>query len=506
MKKIIAQSGFLLFALAVATPWQSCKKKDSNSNSNGNSSLAIALAIPTGPHTTAPDKKITYEAIFIDKDGNTIAPASVTWTVGAIGGSNTIVGNISGSGASAVFTPSGIGCGVVTASAVVNGKTLSAQVPVGVQTPPAYTVIPSAVVRSVNDAKIKFNTVYLGTDNLSLIYESSDNTVADVDIYGTMSIHKAGACVIKVSSAFDPSQLAVSVPVLANPSPTAALPVSRVEITVPGMGLFNDRTDILAAVVYDASNAATNMPVTWASQNPDVVTVEQLVNNPSTRIHPIKYGKAVITATAKGMTGYSEINVLPDTVIISYPNWIAIPRGGSAYTFAGMYTVDHATRALTLTPGVFSSAITTSVADYGIGIPNIASINPSGMVTISASATVGQSAIITSASQSPTVAPGITVVRVSDCDCGPGTSGVAGVVLSGGLLSFVSLGSTINLNVHAYDVNNNIVAGAVLGYCVDNSSICTVDNTGNVTAVGYGTATVTVCNGNVQRSVNIVVN
>src|SRR3954463_4287885 len=118
MKKAQLFIAFLLMSVVLIN---GCKKKSDNNNNSGGGS-ASALVIQTGAQTIQPGSTLSYSAVVVDSKGNTTPATNVTWSVN----------NNLGAFAGGVFTPSGSGAGTITASATIDGKTLTAQVPVGI--------------------------------------------------------------------------------------------------------------------------------------------------------------------------------------------------------------------------------------------------------------------------------------------------------------------------------------------------------------------------------------
>lgn len=470
-----------------------CKKKndDNNNNGSGNGTAeASALVIKTGAQSISPDQKLTYEAIVVDSKGNTSPATGVTWTA-----SNSI-GSFSGD----IFTPSASGNGIISGSVTVNGKTLTASVPVGIYLPAVFSVVPSAIIWSTNAGTIPLSPVYLGTGSISgYTYASSNSSVASVDASGTVSFAGTGECVITVTANGISGNNKVYIPVLVVGMPTASLPVVRVAVNPAGKELFRNETATFTAKAYNSANAEVSGTFEWASLDPTIATVDA-----NGVVTAKALGHTVITATQSGISGQAEVNVLPDTTIIVTPIMASISPGGTKQFTAQAYAVNKSTKSLSaiaMPPG-----LTWEVPTTGISIFDIATVSSTGLVSMKSSATTGLSTVVIAHVSSPTIEEGAGLVMVSDCNCGTTTPGVDHIEVAGGTTKNISLmGGPITISAQAVDAGGNPVAGAALSMCSDNISVCSVDASSmTVIPSGPGTAIVTICNG--AKTVEITIN
>jgi hypothetical protein len=486
MKKTQLLIALLIMGITLIT---GCKKKDDNNNNNG-SGEAAALVIKTGAHSMAPGETLTYEAVVVDTKGNATPATGITWSV------NNSLGAFAGN----VFTPSASGSGVVTATATVNGKQLTASVPVGIYLPAVFTVVPSAVIWTTNAGTIPLTSVYLGTGSVSgYSYSSSNTGVATVDASGNISFVAAGECVITVTANGLSDNNKVYVPVLVVGMPPATLPVVRVAVNPAGKEMFRGETATFTAKAYNSANAEVSGSFTWASQDPSIATVDA-----SGVVTAKALGNTVITATSNGITGQAEVNVLPDTTIIVTPIMASIAPGATKQFTAQAYAVNKTTKALSAI--AMPAGLTWEVPVTGVPIFDIATVSATGVVTMKSTATLGLSTVVIAHVTSPTIMEGAGLVMVSDCNCGTTTPGVDHILLTGSTtLNLTLTGGPTTVNATAVDAGNNPVAGATVKLCSDNMAVCTIDaGTGAIIPTGPGTAVVTICNGSV--SIQITVN
>lgn len=488
MKKTLTIAALLLLTATTSLVWQGCKKKDDPKvNVNVNTSDKV-LQIQTGAQTISPDESITYNAVLVDASGNTTAATNVSWSV------TNSLGKFSGN----TFKPDNSGYGTITATATVDGKTLTAKVTLGVYLPAVFAVVPSAIVWTTGAGTIPLTTVYLGTGSVSgYTYSSSDATIASVDASGNVSFNKTGECFITVTANGLSGNNKVYVPVLVVGMPTVTLPVVRVAVSPSGKDMFRGENFTFTAKAFNNSNTeVSGSTFTWVSQDPSVATIDA-----NGKVTAVALGKTIITASCKGITGQAEVDVLPDTAIIVTPIMASLSPNTSKQFTATAYAVNHTTRALNAIP--MPSGLTWEVPTTGISMFDIASVDANGLVTMKSSATVGMSTVVIAHVSSPTIAEGAGLVMVSDCNCGTTTPGVTAIKVTGGTTINASLmGGPITINAAAVDASGNPVTGATLTYCSDNMAVISVSGD-TIVPSGPGTATLTICNGSVQTTITV---
>jgi uncharacterized protein YjdB len=92
----------------------------------------------------------------------------------------------------------------------------------------------------------------------------------------------------------------------------------------------------LIAKAINSGGAEVTSAFTWATSDASVASVDG-----SGRITAISLGKSMITATANGITGQSEIDVLPDTAVILAPYWAGLVAGNSLTFTAKTYKINY---------------------------------------------------------------------------------------------------------------------------------------------------------------------
>ncbi len=490
MKKVIGIISGLILVIAATIMGPGCKKKSDSTTSSG----AYALSIKTGAQTIKPGGNLAFEAVLVDKNGSVTTPSNITWTVSGAGGAS--IGGFSGN----TFTSTGTGYGTVTASVTVSGTTYTASTPIGIYTPTVFAVVPSAVIWSTGAGNIPLTPVYIGTGTTTYTYTSSDASVASVDGSGSITLNKAGSCVITVTASGLTGSPAVEVPVLVVGAINTSLPIARVEVSPNGHEMFRGDNFTFTTKAYDGSGNVKSGTASWAIQDPSIATIDQ-----NGKVTAVSLGKTIVTATVSGITGQAEVDVLPDTAIIVAPFWATIAPSGTKQLVATTYKVDHSTMALS---AIGNPAISWSVLTYGLPIFDIATVDGTGLVTMRSSATFGLSTVVMAQNSSPTIEPGVAMILVgAACDCGvttpANTANITGVPAT--LNLSMTSSPTYAIHANAVDASGNTLSGAVINYCSDNIAACTVGSDGTIVASGIGTSVVTVCDGTIQKTINVTV-
>lgn len=456
----------------------SCKKDDPNEDSNK------VLVIDNGARSLGPDESLTYTASFVNEEGNVSAATNVQWS-----SENASVVSITASG---VVSVSGFGTTSITATVQEDGVTYTATVPLGIQAPASFAVVPSAIIYEVG-GNIQLETVAFNTGAPTFTYSSDNASVASVSASGLVSFAGAGSCVITVTASSHPNT-PIFIPVQVVGPPVISLPVTRVEVTPNSNSLFRGENVNLQAQAYNI-DGATNADVTWSSSNPDIASVDA---NGVVTAHAI--GESYIFATAQGISGQAEVYVSPDTIIEVTPFSASIGAGSSRQFTARAYNL----RTNTYLNGITNFQWT--IPTYGFGVFDFASVNSSGLVSVNSNAIPGNlTFLIVSLPNNPDIT-GFASIMASLCDCGAGNASVNTIEVTNGPFSLSLFGSpTATINAIAKDAQDNPVNNPELRYCSDDITVVQVDElTGELIAFGEGTATVSVCSGSYAETTTTV--
>lgn len=462
-------STVLLLFICTALSFTACKKDKPGEDKNK------VLVIDNGARSIEPSESLTYTASFVDEDGNVSAAGSVQWS-----SENSSVVSISASG---LVSAGGFGTTTITATVQEDGETYTATVPLGIQAPASFAVVPSAIIYEVGGS-IQLETVAFNSAAPTFSYSSDNSSVASVSASGLVSFQGAGSCIITVTASSHPNA-PIMIPVLVVGPPVISLPVTRVEVTPNSSSLFRGETLSLQAQAYNM-DGPTNADITWSSSDPSIASVDA---NGGVTAHAI--GETYIFATANGISGQAEVYVSPDTIIEVSPFTAAIGAGSSRQFTA---------RAYNLRTNSYLNAITNfdwTIPTYGFGVFDFATVNSSGLVSVNSNAIPGNlTFLIVSLPNNPDIA-GFASIMASLCDCGAGNPDVNSIEVTNGpfnLSLFSNPSATVNAT--AKDLQGDPVGNADLRYCSDDLSVVQVDElTGELFAMGQGTATVSVCSG-----------
>ena len=130
-------------------------------------------------------------------------------------------------------------------------------------------------------------------DDKTVVWSSSDASVATVSDDGTVTAKKEGTATITAQAGGKTATCAVTV----NP-----IPVENVTLNVTTLKLAPNMTKTLTATVNP--DDADDKTVTWSSSNPAVATVSN-----DGMVTAVKVGAATITAQAGGKTAACEVTV-----------------------------------------------------------------------------------------------------------------------------------------------------------------------------------------------------
>ncbi len=485
MKMKNLKIGLILFiGFALITGFLSCKK-DKKDDTTPTADKAYMLMITTGARSIQPGESLTYSARLIDKNGVATEATGVTWS-----SSSQTVATINASG---IVASVATGTVTITASVTKDGVTYTASVPLGISTPSAFSVAPSAIIYE-KGGSLQLESIYLsptGVNTPSCTYSSSNSAIASVSSTGLVSFIAAGECAITVTATNIDGQPACIVPVLVIGVPDVELPVTRVVVNPPADDIFKNETLQLTAKAYKGNGEeVSGKTFTWTSQDPSIATVSS-----SGLVSPHKAGTVYIQAVTDGIIGQAEIFVNPDTLVWITPFNYSIPAGSSKQFTATAY---HLTR----TSATPYSGITFewSVPTFGIDIFDIATVNSTGLVTLKSNAMAGMMTFVEAHVQGKPEIGSVATIGVAiadDCNCGSGNSSVHHITVSNSQPITMSLmsGMPVQLNATAYTSSNAIVSNPALVYCSNNIMVVSVDSSGQLIAAGQGTATIKICSG-----------
>lgn len=456
----------------------SCKKKEpiteeTTSNSTSPSTDKV-LFIEQGNNSLTPGQTLSYSSIYVKIDGTTQVPTSVSWS--------TSDNSVAGINSSGVLTANGIGTTKVIAQ--VGGDKAEALIKVTADYP--FLVLPG-VYSGFSGETVQLETVYLGNQNPTYTYSSTDNNVLTVNSSGLVSLVAAGGAIIEVTSSLYPNN-PFPVSILVWGDLNVSLPITRVKVTPSSKDMFRGDNANLSAVAYDINDNVVTTSFSWSSIDNNVATVSS-----SGQVTAVNIGETKIKATAQGVVGFCDVIVSPDTIVIVTPYTANIAPGDTKQYTAKAYNA----RTNSLIPSVTN--FNWSIPTYGLSIFDIATVNSSGLVTMKSNAQLGLLTFVSASVVGNPNAMGAAGVAVgSPLNCGAGNSAVNSIVVNNGSNITVSLfGGPVTINAEGRDVSNNIVVNPALKFNSDDTNVVNVDeDTGELFPLSSGTATITICSGN----------
>ena len=316
-------------------------------------------------------------------------------------------------------------------------------------TPPTATVAVGANVTLVAEVLDGTGKTLTG---VKVVWASADLAIATVSSSGVVTGVAAGVVHIAASAAGKSAIAEVTV----NPTP-----VATVRLTPSSQDLLVGQTVQIGAETLDAQgNVLTGRPVAFTTSNPAVATVSNT---------------GLVTALAAGsaiITGASEGKSAPSSITVS-----TVPVASVAVTPAGSQIVVGQTTQLNAEPRDASGQpLTGRAVSWSSSDPNVASVSSTGLVTA--------------------VAPGqATITATSEAAAGTSTISVSPKSVSSVILSpnqgSVTVGQTLQLGAQVTDDQGNVLGGRPISFTSSAPGVATVSESGLVTGVAPGTATIT---------------
>ncbi|WP_439642058.1 beta strand repeat-containing protein [Gemmatimonas sp.] len=377
--------------------------------------------------------------------GVNLSGRTITWT-----SANPLVATVSSAG-----IVSAVGAGTTVISAESGGRIAEANVvvierassitlaPAAIRVPRGRTEPLSAVIRNAAGTIL--------TDRRAVTWRTSAPTIATVDADGTVTGVANGTA--SVTATVDGMSGVAAI--------TVVDPVAAVLVTPAIVNLSSGMTQQMTAAARDAKGGAvTGRPVLWTSSNPAVVSI-----GASGVVTAVSPGSAVITATVEGVDATATVTVLRPVASVSFTS-----LQSSLFIGRTMQLSVSARDAQGVT-------LTGRTVTWRSSDPAIATISTTGLVTAIATGPVTITANVegVEANASLTMValpPALTAIRAS----------VDTVVLYQGQRAAVT--ATVTQPTGAPTAT--ITYGTVM------PSVATVANDGVISAVGPGTARITV--------------
>ncbi len=404
----------------------------------------------------------------------TVAPSdatnrNVTWS-----SSDRSVATVSGG----VVTAVGVGTATITVTTADGGKTASCTVTVSA---PVVNVTGVTLDQESATVKVGGTLTLVATvepsdaTNQNVTWASNNETVATVDATGKVTAKAAGEATITVTTE-DGSKTASCVVTVSS----SAVSVTGVTLNKTSVSLEEGENETLVATV--APSDATNMNVTWKSDNTAVATVDA-----TGKVTAVKAGTATITVTTAdgGKTATCQVTVTAKVVAVT---GVTLDKSTATLELGDN---------LTLVPTIAPSNATNKNVTWKSSNETVATVDATGKVVALKAGTA--TITVTTADGNKTATCTVTVN-----DETPSTIPVTGVSLNKATAT-LEIGD--NLTLVATIAPSNATNRNVT-WKSDNTAVATVDATGKVVALKAGTATITVTteDGNKTATCEITVN
>lgn len=419
----------------------------------GASADTASLYVRAGELVVEPNAVVTAVGEQIRLSVTTSSGASASGAAVQWRSSDTTVARIAGDG-----TVTAVGAGDATLMASAGSQQGSAVMSVRQKdiaalrlTPATSAVYPGGTERlevTAYDDAGRTMTLAGGTTKWS----SSSASVLVVDDDGNVTGNQKGSAV--VTARVGSKSATATVNVLAEPVATVAVSLETATLEV-------GQSTQATATLKDASGSTlAGRTVAWQSSNPAIAAV-----NASGVVTAVARGSATVSAIADGKTGGAALTVAAKAVaaVVITPNPVSATVGQSAQLAA--VAKDAAGGALTGRTITWTSTNPAIATVSGAGLVNAIA---AGTTTISATAdgVVGQATFTATA---------VTAATVAVSPSAP----------------HVQVGQDVQLSATAYDAGGATLASRVPSWASSNATIATVSNTGRVTGVSKGSATIT---------------
>ena len=384
-----------------------------------------------------------------DATGRELTDRLVGWT-----SSDEAVATVSSTGLVSTLKP-----GSVTITASSEGKSGTATVTITAAPVASVTVTPPSASINVGQTATLTAQTLDGSGGVltgrGVAWSSSNTQVATVSQSGVVTGVAPGSATITATSEGKSGTAAITV---------SAVPVATVTVAPATLPLTVGQTGTLTATTRDAANnILTGRAVTWSSSNTNVATV---ANGTVTAVAP---GTATITATSEGKSGTATVTVtaVPVASVTVSPTTASLTTGQ--------------TQQITATPrDVAGNALAGRTVTWQTGNAAVATVTQAGLITAAGPGNT----TVTATSEGKTGTVTVTVAAPA-----------VGSVLVTPTSATVNVAFTTPLSATVLDVNGAVIQGASVSWSTDKPATASVSQSGVVTGVAPGTATITATSG-----------
>ncbi len=365
--------------------------------------------------------------------------------------------------------------GTVTISAVADGKTGGAALTVGPKTVASVTVTPNAASAAIGQSAQLTATVKDGSGGTlvgrTVSWASGNSAVATVSTTGLVTAVGAGSTTISATADGIKGSATFT---------TASVAATSVSITPNAPAVQVGQETQLTATAYDASgNALPSRVATWSSANPAVATVSS-----TGRVAGVSVGQVNITATidGKATTVALRVNAAPPPPVASI-----------TVSLSATINVGQTAQATAVLRDAAGNVLSGRTIAWSTAEPSLATVTSSGLVTAIAAGT----ATVVATSEGVTGAATVVVAP-------PPPQPVASITLSASATSMV-VGQSQTVTATLRDAQGNTLSGRTIAWSSSNPAAVTVTATGQVQAVGAGSATIVATSEGKSGAINLSV-
>jgi len=444
---------------AAATLVWSCSSTTDVSTGSSDG-IATVVVSPSTP-SVAVGAEIPLSATLQDASGRAVTGVPIVWTV-----QDPKIAKVSSSG---VVTGLAVGSTQVAANA--NGKFGIAALTVQKTPVASVSVLPKQINGVTPGTKSPLTgTAYDAAQNAltdrTIIWSTSNELVATVDASGVVTAVGPGTATITgtVEGKSDAATITVT---------QAA--VATVEVSPNPLTMSVSQSTQMTATAKDANGVVlTGRPVTWASSNQVVATIDA-----QGKLTAVTAGTTTVTATSEGKSGTAAITISTSAVgsVSVQPATPSVIAGTS-------------TQLTAVVRDIFGNVLSNRAVTWSSSNTAIATVNQAGVVTGVAAGTTTITA--TSEGQSGNATVTVTQAPVSTVTVTP--PGVS-----------VTAGKTSQLTATLKDANGNTLTGRTITWSSSANNIATVSSSGLVTGVAVGTATITATSEGKSGTANAVI-
>jgi uncharacterized protein YjdB len=410
---------------------------------------------------------VTIQAQPVTATGTHVTGQTLFWST-----SDPTIATVTQSG-----TVTAVAVGAVNVDASTAGVSPSHPARVVVVSVPVAKVIvaPASVTLRVGDAFQFTDTTKDAAGNVlsgrTVVWSSSDTTIAPVDQAGLVLAKGLGAVTITAGSGKASGTASVTV---------SLLPVKKIVITPSNPSvILHDSTQLSAITEDSAGHVLSGRVVTWSSSNTAISTV-----GANGVVTGLKVGVDTIAATSGGASASVAFTVqaVPINAVVISPQ--------SSNLLVGQQQ--------TLTAVVTDNAgnpIAGSTVTFSSGSNGVATVTATGPLTATVTAAgAGQATITgTSGTKSGTATINVATVPVASVTVTPTPD-------------TVTLGGTVQLTATLKDSAGNTLTGRTVTWQSLNTGVATVSASGLVTSVGVGTAAISATSGGKSGLAEVAVN